>query len=217
MNSRPQRQATGLPTALLQHESRVLRPQDGREVYAHPAAEFRRLADAGVLTHVAHGYYVVVPGEEVGNTDWRPSVEALALAVGVADHGEDAVALMGLSAARLHGGVPRAHATGWLAVEVSRRPLDAGRFGTVRFVTRTVDTLGTVRVRTDLADGWMTSVEQTIVDLARHPRYGGGGDQADAAIRMLWPKADPPLLDEIALAQRGIASLDRATTRLGLR
>lgn len=208
---------TGLPAPLNRRPSKVLRPRDAADIYAHPAPEFRRLAAAGLLAHAAHGYYVVVPAEEVGNDAWRPSVEALALGVGVADHGEDDVALMGLSAARLHGAMPRAHAVAWLAVDVSRRPLDAGRFGTVNFVTRTVESLDLVRVRTELADGWMTSVEQTIADLARQPRYGGGRDQADAAVRTLWPKADLRRVRQICADQRGSAAFDRLTTRLGLR
>lgn len=156
------------------------------------------------------------PREELGNPSWRPPIEELALGLGITDHGEDAVVLMGLSAARLHGVVPRAHAVGWLAVEVSRRPLDAGRYGMVTFITRTVQALDTVRVRTELADGWMTSVEQTIIDLARHPRYGGGQDLADTAIRALWSKAAVPLVDELAQSQRGTAAIGRAVDRLGL-
>lgn len=209
MISRVTDRAPGLPTSLRRRDSLVLRPRDAADVYAYPAQEFQRLTERGLLAKVAHGYYAVVPADRVGDAGWRPSVEALALAVGVADHGSGEVALMGLSAARLHGAFPRAHASAWLAVAASRRRLDAGRFGSVTFATRAVGELDTVRVQTELADGWMTSVEQTVLDLARRSDWAGGEDQADAAIAALLPRADHDRLRGLADGQRGGAALDR--------
>ncbi|QBI20765.1 hypothetical protein ER308_15135 [Egibacter rhizosphaerae] len=61
--------------------------------------------------------------------------------------------------------MPRAHATAWVAVPVIRRPVDGGVYGRVVFVSRDLDRLDLVRARTAIADGHVTSIEQTIVDL----------------------------------------------------
>lgn len=197
-----------LPVQLYQLGRRVVRPRDAAELYHNPRAEFRRLAEAGALHRLAHGYYLIPPQEALGEPRWRPPVEELALGIAVADHGEQA-ALMGLAAARHHGAVPRAHATAWVAVNVNRRPVDAGVYGRVVFVARDLARLDLVRVRTQVADGHATSVEQTIVDLARRPAWAGGAVPAGEAIARLWPRADQRLLDELAAAQRGQAALDR--------
>ncbi len=197
-----------LPVELYQLGRRVVRPRDAAGLYYNPRAEFRRLAEAGALRHLAHGYYLIPPQEALGDPRWRPEVEELALGVAASDHGEG-VSLMGLSAARHHGAVPRAHATAWVAVPVNRRPLDAGVFGRIVFVARHLDRLDLVRARTTVVDGHATSVEQTIVDLARHPTWAGGADTAREAIVRLWPRADRVLLDDLAVAQRGQAALDR--------
>ena len=198
----------GLPVELYQLGRRVVRPRDAAGLYHNPRAEFRRLAEAGALRHLAHGYYLVPPQEALGDPRWRPPVEELALGIAVADHGEQA-ALMGLAAARHHGAVPRAHATAWVAVSVNRRPVDAGRYGRMVFVARDLASLDLVRARTEIADGHVTSVEQTIVDLARRPAWAGGADTAGEAIARLWPRADQRLLQELAAAQRGRAAIER--------
>src|SRR5438874_12539652 len=95
---------------LTRTENRILRPRDFDDVYANPGGEFGRLARTGVLDRLAHGYYLLVPEEHRG-AFWRPEVEGVALGVTVADYGRDAVALMGPSAARLLGAIPRALAT----------------------------------------------------------------------------------------------------------
>jgi predicted transcriptional regulator of viral defense system len=171
------------------------------------------MATRGPLRRVAHGYYLLPPLEHLDEPGWRPPVEHLALGIAVADH-EDRAALMGLSAARHHGAVPRAHATAWVAIEAIRRPLDCGRFGRVVFVSRDLDRLDLVRARTPLADGWVTSVEQTVVDLARRPDYAGGPDLAREALSALWGRADEDLVDELASRQRGRAALLRLRTTL---
>lgn len=81
------------------------------------------MAAAGAVATPLHGYYVVVPAERVGDRSWRPTIEgfALALAQRVAD--ADGVALMGVSAGRLHGALPRALATAVVVAAEQRRVL----------------------------------------------------------------------------------------------
>jgi predicted transcriptional regulator of viral defense system len=197
-----------IPPALVGLGRRVVRPRDGAAIYRNPQAEFRRMADRGFLRRIAHGYYLIPELGQLDDPSWRPPVEHLALGVAVADH-EDRAALMGLSAARHHGAHPRAHATAWVAIEATRRPLDCGPFGLVVFVPRDLDRLDLVRAHTPLADGWVTSIEQTVVDLARRPDYAGGQDLAQEALSTLWPQADKDLVAELAQHQRGRAALER--------
>ncbi|QBI20755.1 hypothetical protein ER308_15085 [Egibacter rhizosphaerae] len=136
------------------------------------------------------------------------------MGIAVADHGERA-ALMGLSAARYHGAVPRAHATAWVAVGVNRRPIDGGVYGRVVFVPRDLERLDLVRARTAIADGYVTGIEQTIVDLARRPAHGGGEDTAREAIARLWPRAETDRLDQLAREQRARAALNRVRVEQG--
>ena len=208
------RSSSGLPAQLRQRDSFILRPRDATDIYAHPAPEFRRLAKLGLLQDLAHGYWAVVPADQTDKPSWRPSVEELALGIGATDYPADQAALMGLSAARHHGAAPRAHATAWLAVTVSRRPLDAGRFGHVSFVQRDTAELDLVRATTALVDGWVTSIEQTVVDLARRPSWAGGTEQATAAINRLWPHVNRDRLLHLAQRQRGLAPTQRLLDRI---
>lgn len=203
----------GVHPALVARGNAVVRPQDAADLYSNPRAEFRRMEKTGALRRIAVGYYLIAPRASIGDPAWRPALEDLALGVAVADYGRDDAALMGLSAARYHGAVPRAYARAWVATSVSRRPLDAGRYGRITFVTRDVAALDLVRARSDLADGLVTSPEQTALDLMRRPAWGGGDRQAaDALVRVL-PRCDDDLLDALAEAQRGRAALDRARRR----
>ena len=102
-----------------------MRPQDAAGLYANARADFRRMEITGALRRIAAGYYVVTPPDHISDSSWRPSIEDLALGVAVADYGDDA-ALMGLSAARYHGAVPRAYAKAWIVTNVSRRAIDGG-------------------------------------------------------------------------------------------
>jgi hypothetical protein len=163
----------------------------------------------GALRRIAVGYYVVPPRAFISAAGWRPRLEELALGVATADYGDDA-ALMGLSAARYHGAAPRAHAMAWVATRVSRRLLDAGPYGRITFVKRDLDTLHLIRAGTELAMGWVTSIEQTTLDLMRHPRWATGPQPAMEAVTRLLPRCDDDLLDDLVAAQRGRAALDRA-------
>jgi hypothetical protein len=196
------RRDVAAPSVLWSGPSRVLRTRDLGRRYSRPAEEARRLAASGVLRKVAHGYWLVPPVERVHDPHWRPEVEALALALAVADYGADAVALMGTSAARALGALPRAVSAGVVAVPRQRRELTTP-YGTIRFVTRHVGRLQLTRARTELTDGYMTDVEQTLLDL-EHRRELGGVEPADVddAVAALSARADWDVLRELAAAQR---------------
>lgn len=202
-----EKRSVGLPPQLLSGAGRVLRPRDATDLYSNPRAEFRRMERTGVLRRIATGYYVAVPQERVGDPLWRPPIEDVAIGVAVADYG-DAAALMGLSAARYHGAVPRAYAKAWIATNVSRRPVDGGGFGLFVFVARDVRSLDLVRAHTGVATGWVTSIEQTAVDLLRRPSWADGRRAADDAVARLLPQCQDRL-DELAAAQRGRSALAR--------
>lgn len=203
------RVAGRLPAPLVRRRWRVLRPRDASEVYAHPRPEFARLEAAGALHRLAHGYYAVVPDDQIDQS-WVPELEAAALGIAAADQGADAVALMGLSAARMHGAIPRALGVAVVAAAGHRRHLRLiDRDAVVVFVRRDVSTIDVERAATELGQGWVTTVEQTALDLAARPNLGGLRHEADAAIRALLPRADRAVLKELASAQRRRATVDR--------
>ncbi|WP_176458141.1 MULTISPECIES: hypothetical protein [Nocardiaceae] len=101
---------------------RVVRAASAAEVYAHPRAELVRLTGLGLLHRVATGLYVAVPDDRVG-TEWMPGLEAAAGGIAVAAYSADDAVVMGVSAARLHGAIPRALATAVVAVPKRHDPL----------------------------------------------------------------------------------------------
>lgn len=104
-----------------------------KNVTATAVPSFARLERSGALRRVAPGYYAVVPDDRVGLV-WLPELEAVALRVGVALAG---VALMGLSAARVHGGLPRASGVAVVAMARHRPVLRlTDRDAVVLFVRR---------------------------------------------------------------------------------
>jgi hypothetical protein len=184
----------------------VLRPRDLAGVYAHPRAEVARLAANGTLRRLATGYYAIVPQRRLGDDAWRPSIEAAALAIAVADYGVDAVALMGVSAARVHGAVPRALAYAVVAVPRQRPALHTD-VGEIRFVTRRVERLDVERLDTELVAGWVTTPEQTWVDLLTRPDLtlltASDRRQTIAALAL---RADRRAAADLATAQRRTAA-----------
>lgn len=202
--------ASGLPQALAGTVAGVLRPVDGTGVYVQPQAEFLRLEERGLLHRLATGYYVTVPPAHRG-ARWMPTLEAAAFGVAAADYGSEHAVLMGLSAARLHGAIPRALAVAVVAIPKQRRVLNlADRGAQVRFVRRDVARLDAERLPTDLGTALVTGVEQTLLDLAHRPDIGGVEAEAWAAVTALWPSADLDVLEQIAGEQRLRAALKRA-------
>lgn len=192
--------AAQLPSDLYGRETLVLRPRDLASRYARPTKELRRLAARGVLRPIAHGYYLLPPADRLSDPRWRPEVEALALALAIADYGVEEVTLMGLSAARSHGAWPRALAVAVVAVPRQRPPLSTP-YGRLVFVERDTARLEVQPVATALATGLVTTIEQTVLDLADRPALGEAtGQEVGEAIAALSVRAD---WDEtLALARR---------------
>jgi hypothetical protein len=191
------RVAPRVPAQLLRDHTRVLRPVDAVGVYAHPRPEFARLERSGALRRVAPGYYAAVPDDRVGLV-WLPELEAVALGVGVAVAGVDGTALMGLSAARVHGALPRGIGVAVVAMARHRSVLRlTDREAVVLFVRRRLAGLDLQRHESELGEGWVTSVEQTVVDLAARPELGGMPREAMAAVAALVPRADREMLEEL--------------------
>lgn len=140
---------------------------------------------------------------------WRPTLEAATAAVATALYGDRVPVLTGLTAARVHGAVPRAIGTGHVAVPTYRRPAKlADREAEIRFVERRVEVLDAVLVRTDLGPALATTPEQTVLDLARaDPR--AGDTETQEAIAGLWSGCDHEVLEAIAGQQRMRATLER--------
>ncbi|MFC0862246.1 hypothetical protein ACFHYQ_08055 [Sphaerimonospora cavernae] len=201
--------AARVPPALLNH-GRVLRPIDAQNFYTNPRADFARLERRGALHRLAPGLFAAVPDDAVGS-DWLPPLEAAALAVAAAGGRTDEVALMGISAARVHAAIPRALNVAVVAVERHRRTLRlTDREAEILFVRRDVGRLDVQRHRTELGQGWVTTVEQTALDLIARPDVGGAPDAAREAIAALIPRADADLLRELAAAQRRRRVVDQA-------
>ena len=168
------------------------------------------MARNGDLHRTANGYYVVVPRASVG-TAWLPPLEAAAVGIAAADFGSDHAVLMGVSAARMHGALPRALAVAVVAVPEQRAKVQLrDRTGTVIFVKRNVDRLDAERLPTELGTALVTTVEQTVLDLAHRPELGGVRTEVPDAIRILLTRCDRARLDELAEQQRLRAARDRA-------
>lgn len=201
---------SGLPAALARTPFGVLRPLDAAAVYARPRQEFQRLTERGVLHRLATGYYAIVP-PHARDRQWLPTLEAAAYGIAAADYGPIGAILMGLSAARLHGATPRALAIAAVAVEKNRPLLSlADRGATVQFVRRDTARLKAERVSTDMGTALVTTVEQTLLDLAHRPNLGMVPIEAQDAVRALWARADAIELEQIAGEQRLRAALQRA-------
>jgi hypothetical protein len=188
----------------------VVRPRDLAAIYARPDHEIARLHTLGALRLVAHGYWVVPPTAEVGNARWRPSIEDLALGLAAVDYGARAVALMGVSAARRLGAIPRALAAAVIATPKQRPALETA-FGTITFVTRDVQRLQLVTQRGSGVAGYCTTVEQTVLDLADRPALGGlVPHDAAKAIKALGVRADWGVVHGLAAEQHKPAAYVRA-------
>lgn len=181
--------------------NRLIRTRDLADQYAQPSNETTRLVRKGILLKVANGYFVVVPEHRRDGT-WRPATEDLALALGVADYGAEESALLGPSAARVLGSMPRALSSALLAAPVHRSPLET-RFGRIVFSARDARRLDLQRYSGELATGFCTTAEQTILDLAKNPTAAGISEVLAAEARAtLLPMCDLSTLTRLAGAQR---------------
>ncbi|MDN5855786.1 MAG: hypothetical protein L0K86_23690, partial [Actinomycetia bacterium] len=181
---------------------RVLRPVDAEDVYSNPRAEFARLERGGALHRLAPGLFAAVPDDAIGRA-WLPPLEAAALAIAQTGGRAGHAALMGISAARIHAAVPRAVGVAVVAIEHHRRTLHlTDREAEIRFVRRDLSPLDLQRHRAELGQGWVTTIEQTLLDLIARPGLGGVPDAAQEAIASLIPRADIDLLWRLGVAQR---------------
>ena len=204
------RAQVGVPRALAAKALRTFRAQDAQGVYSYPRPQLSRLERGGALHRPAWGYYIVVPQEHAG-TDWMPALEATAAGIAAATFAPKRAPLMGVSAARVHGAIPRALSTAVVAAPARHDPIDLlDRPGRLQFVTRDTARLDVVPVTTELGRALVTSVEQTVLDLARRPTVGVAYDQAPEALRALLPRCDMALIEELARDQRLRSALARA-------
>lgn len=183
-------------------EQFILRPRDFDAKYA--GTDFMRLERAGSLVRVARGAYVLVPeGLRQPDPTWRPPLERVALGLAASAHGRTEVALIGPSAARVHGCIPRAMAIATVSTPSTRPRETESLVGVIRSYRRTIDQMDVVHIRNDFVDGLVTSVEMTMLDLAsKTPKWPIGEPDRAEAIRLLASKADWVIVDEIAARHR---------------
>ncbi|WP_440100642.1 type IV toxin-antitoxin system AbiEi family antitoxin domain-containing protein [Streptosporangium sp. H16] len=204
------KQSVTIPPELYERGTGVIRPRDLADRYSQPAKEARRLVGLGALRPLSHGYYIVAPPSRITDERWRPSIEAVGMAVAAVDYGAEETALAGISAARVLGAIPRALGTCVVAVP-RQRPSLSTAFGHIEFVRRRVATLDVQRAQTELVDGYVTTVEQTLVDLADRPGLGGTTPrQISEAILSLIMRADWDAVLDLAREQRKHSAYIRA-------
>ena len=202
--------STAVPAGLAAYPLGTFRPAQAKSTYAHPAAEVARLHERGLLHRLADGYYIVVPPTMVGRA-WMPGLETAAAGIASAIYGPGVIVVMGVSAARLHGAIPRALATAIVAVPAQHRAIAlSDRTGVVRFVKRNTQSIDAERYETELGSTLMTTPEQTILDLANRPQLGDAEIDVPTAVAALYERSDPDRLQALATEQRRTASLKRA-------
>lgn len=139
-----------------------------------------------------------------------PSLEIAAAGIATAIYGPQIV-VMGISAARLHGAIPRALATAIVATPTQhRRIVLTDRPAIVRFVKRDTAALDAQRHDSPLGPTLVTTPEQTILDLAHRPTLGDAEIEIPDALAALYTHSDPNHLHALATKQRRQASLHRA-------
>ncbi len=201
---------TPLPRSLASRSLRIIRPRDAADTYRNPQWQFSRLAKAGQLVRVAHGYYAVPPAEWLGDSSWRPTPETVALGIAIADYGPKDAVLSGISAARVLGIPPRAIAIGVVTAPV-RRPAINTIAGPVEFWHRSSADLDYQKTRTELATGWSGTAEQALLDIADRPTLGGLlPTTATDALWELAKRADWTRVQQLSLEQRRRAAYARA-------
>lgn len=80
------------------------------------------------------------------------------------------------------------------------------------FVRSHVPALDVQRHAGELGQGWVTTIEQTVLDLAARTSLAGLPEQDHTAAQTLLARCDHDLLDELTTAQRRRASLARLCT-----
>ncbi|TWH73629.1 type IV toxin-antitoxin system AbiEi family antitoxin domain-containing protein [Modestobacter roseus] len=188
---------------------RTVRPRDLAAVYTQPNVQLTRLTRQGRVRKVAAGLYYALPDDR--DPAWLPTLEAAAAGAATALYGDRVPVLMHVTAARLHGALPRAITQAVVAVPAQHRALQVldRPTGVITFVTRDVEALDAVLVRTDLGPALVTTPEQTVLDLTKRPALAGMPGEVRDAVRTLLPRCAPDRLDEIAREQRMGTTLAR--------
>jgi hypothetical protein len=196
-----------LPREIMAAPLRTVRPQDLAHLYTQPFRQLDKRVRRGEINKLARGVYYAPP-DDVGLT-WIPTMEAATAAVATAFFGARVPILMHLTAARLHGAVPRALAVGIVAVPRQQKPMQLTDrdHGQVIFVKRGVADLDAVLMSTELGQVLVTTPGQTALDLAKRPRLAGDPTQACDAIRQLFPRIDMEQVAQLAHEQRAQAAL----------
>jgi predicted transcriptional regulator of viral defense system len=208
--------STAVPASLAARPLRTFRTGQANSTYTHPGPEIARLHEHGLLHRLADGYYAVVPQEMLGRK-WIPNLESAAAGIATAINGFDNVVVMGISAARLHGAIPRALATAIVAVPRQHRPIAlSDRPAVVRFVKRDTSALDAERIGTELGPVLVTTPEQTVLDLAHRPTLGDNAADVPTAVAALYVRSDKQRLQRLATEQRRLASLRRAEEWAGI-
>lgn len=187
----------------------TVRAQALEEAYARPRKALADLEQRGVVHKLAYGYYCLVPANMNPDT-WLPELETAGAGIGAAIWGDGVAVLMGHSAARVHGALPRATGEAVVAAPTGHRliPL-ADRHATIRFVTRDVEVLEAVRVRTELGRALATTPAQTALDLARDPKVADQPERI-AVIKALLAQTSLEEVVEVADTQgRTKSALER--------
>ncbi len=199
---------------LARRRLRVGRPESFD--FARTDTELHRLTNAGTVLRLSKGFYTLVPEDRRGkSTTWRPTIEGAALGMAAALYGEEEVALIGPSAARAHQCYPRALGEAYVTAPKPLRPRHT-IVGTVRFVTRDISKMDTVRIETDLGPGWATSPEQTALDLCRNrPAWNITEEARNEMLHRLADRIDWDLIDQVAKSTRGVKTLHRLRGLLG--
>lgn len=173
---------------------RTMRYQDARGLGTNAWRVLDDLVDQGALKRIVRGVYTAPPDGQDART-WSPSLEAAALAIAVARHGDRKAILMGIGAARFWGAIPRAIGSTVVAIPAAgRRPLRVGS-AVVHFAHRDLAGVDASVERTELGPGLIASREQTLFDLLMRPAQGGSRAAAAEAARNLQPQID---VDEFA-------------------
>lgn len=200
----------GAPASFARRPLRTIKPGEAADEYTHPRQQLARLERNGALHRVANGYYIVTPQDQVG-LRWTPALEAVAAGIGSADFGPRHAILMGISAARVHGAIPRGLSVAVVAVPKQRLRVHLrDRKGQVLFVKRATDRLDAEALTTELGRALVTTVEQTVLDLAHRPTLGDAEVDVPTAIRTLLPRCDQGRMTMIASEQRLRSAHQRA-------
>jgi len=206
-------------TELVQHIARMplrtARWQDVDDVEVNAARKLKRLEDVGAVTRIAKGVYTVPPNGADGRR-WKAPLEAAALALATVRFGERQAVLMGQSAARHWGAIPRALGRAQVAVSgATGRPMKLIDGTEVTFVVRDLTRLDTVVERTALGDALITTPAQTFYDLLARGRHNDDAEATQEGITNLAHRVTQEEIAAIADRHLRVASTIRDFIRTG--